>query len=147
MGKDWLIGFACVDSSDYDIAIGILAMGIKDDARNFFSLIYFAISLSLNVFLTVMVVWRLLRRRIQIQSTLGQEHGKPYSFLATIFAESALMNIICTLGLLVTTAQVPPYHTSEDYMSWTSVIFYLFVAITPSIQVCIFFIMKLILPS
>ena len=147
MGKYWLIGLACVDCSDCAVAIGIQAMGIKDDARNFFGLIYFAISLSLNVFLTVMIVWRLLRRRIQIQSTLGQEHGKSYNFLATILAESALMNIMCTLGLLVTTAQGPLNYTSEDYVSSTSAIFYLFVAITPSIQVCPFFIMSLIFPS
>ena len=43
MGKYWLIGLACVDCSDCAVAIGIQAMGIKDDARNFFGLIYFAI--------------------------------------------------------------------------------------------------------
>ncbi|KZT08377.1 uncharacterized protein LAESUDRAFT_676421 [Laetiporus sulphureus 93-53] len=55
-----------------------------------FSLPYFALSMSLNVIVTTMLVVRLLYMRRRVASALGPEHGKMYTSIAAIVVESAL---------------------------------------------------------
>ena len=105
--------------------------------RNPCSLIYFVISLTLNVFLTATLVSRLLRYKTEMQTVLGSDYGKHYNTLAIVFIESALMNVICSLGLVV--SDIPLYSSFlwsiYDEGSLGGIVFYIFVAITPAVQV------------
>ena len=55
-----------------------------------FSLPYFALSMSLNVLLTVLLIWRLIYMRHQLKKSLGSDHTRLYTTLATMILESAL---------------------------------------------------------
>ena len=100
---------------------------------------YFAVSLALNIFLTTAIVCRLLECRRETRSVLGKQHGKHYSFLTILFIESALMNVICSIFLLLSSVQInlsrfTNYSGRESFDD----VFQAFLAVTPAIQVCSF---------
>ncbi|KAJ3564700.1 hypothetical protein NP233_g8121 [Leucocoprinus birnbaumii] len=55
-----------------------------------FALPYFAISMGLNMLLSIMLVGRLLYMRARIQKVLGREYTQLYATLAVMITESAL---------------------------------------------------------
>lgn len=69
-----------------------------------FALPYFAISLSLNIVLTLMIVGRMAAYRRKGQEIFGRTYGKHYGSIATMFIESAALYTICSVLLLVTYA-------------------------------------------
>ena len=95
-----------------------------------YTTVYLSLSLILQVFLTGAVIHRLLRHKAKTQAILGQTCVKHYNILSVIFAESALMNVICSLCLLF--SSILP---SSDSESKSSTCFQTFLAITPAFQV------------
>ncbi|KAF9524169.1 hypothetical protein CPB83DRAFT_798319 [Crepidotus variabilis] len=66
-----------------------------------FALPYFAIAMSLNILLTLMLVTRLLYMRSQIANALGSRHGDTYTHVAAMILESAAPFGIISLIFLV----------------------------------------------
>lgn len=66
-----------------------------------FSLPYFSLSMALNIFLTILLVSRLLYMRYKIISTLGAQYGKTYTGIATMVLESALPLGLVSLVFIV----------------------------------------------
>lgn len=66
-----------------------------------FSLPYFSLSMALNIFLTILLVSRLLYMRYKITSTLGAQYGKTYTGIATMVLESALPLGLVSLVFIV----------------------------------------------
>lgn len=65
---------------------------------------YYIISLSVNIFLTIVITIRLLLYRRRVISTLSDEHGKHYFSLATIVVESAALYSVFALVFIITYA-------------------------------------------
>lgn len=65
---------------------------------------YYIISLSVNIFLTILITLRLLLYRRRIIGTLAPEHGKHYFSLITIVIESAASYSTFALLFIVTYA-------------------------------------------
>ena len=69
-----------------------------------FALPFFAISLSLNILLTLMIVFRLAAYRQKGRDIFGKAYGQHYGSISTMFIESAALYTICSILLLVTYA-------------------------------------------
>ena len=109
---------------------------------------YFAVSLVLNIFLTSCIICRLLWCKSQSQAVLGKGNVEHYNILSTLFIESAFMNALCSIFLLITNIQAykwqqfslencrssPPLCQDADFAVWDS-IFQAMLAVTPAIQV------------
>ena len=67
-----------------------------------FTLPYFAISIPLNVLLTLLLVVRLLRMSYDLRETLGKEHGAAYTSIASTLIESATPYAIAGLVFIIT---------------------------------------------
>ncbi|VDC04348.1 unnamed protein product [Peniophora sp. CBMAI 1063] len=65
---------------------------------------YYAISLSINVILTFLIVGRLLQYRASIMKSLPAAHAKHYLSLATVLVESAALYSMFAICFLVTYA-------------------------------------------
>ncbi|EED84964.1 predicted protein [Postia placenta Mad-698-R] len=65
---------------------------------------YFAMTISLNVLLTMLIVARLLRFRSRLVRALGEEHGKYYGYLSMVLVESASLFAVFSSMLLITEA-------------------------------------------
>ncbi|KZV66050.1 hypothetical protein PENSPDRAFT_585881 [Peniophora sp. CONT] len=65
---------------------------------------YYAISLSINVILTILIVGRLLQYRASIMASLPAAHAKHYLSLATVLVESAALYSVFAVCFLVTYA-------------------------------------------
>lgn len=63
-------------------------------------MIYFATSLALHVSLTMLIVGRLLKCKMQAQGILVDSYGKHHDLISVLFVESALMNAACSAVLL-----------------------------------------------
>ncbi|CAL1697306.1 unnamed protein product [Somion occarium] len=66
-----------------------------------FSVPYFSLSMALNIFLTILLVSRLMYMRHKITSTLGAQYGKTYTGIATMVLESALPYGLTSLVFIV----------------------------------------------
>lgn len=73
-----------------------------------FALPFFAISLSLNILLTLMIVLRLAAYRQKGRNIFGQAYGQHYGSISTMFIESAALYTICSILLLATYATGHP---------------------------------------
>ncbi|KAG7098816.1 hypothetical protein E1B28_000721 [Marasmius oreades] len=69
-----------------------------------FAVPFFAISLSLNIILTLLILGRIWYYQKRVNSVLEIEYSKPYSLLSMMFVESAALNSIISILLLVTFA-------------------------------------------
>ena len=96
---------------------------------------YFSFSLILQVFLTIGIIYRLLRCKKQARSALGKTCDIYYNLLSMIFAESALMNVMCSLFLLVTSLPFPLTLAGGSWHHFTNIAFQVFIAIAPAVQV------------
>jgi hypothetical protein len=65
---------------------------------------YYAISLGVNIILTILIIVRLLMYRRRILGTLPDDYAKQYTGIATIIVESAAVYSLCALLFLVTYA-------------------------------------------
>jgi hypothetical protein len=65
---------------------------------------WFALSLCLNVIVTSMICFRILRVRALTRATLSPEVSKMYTSIATILIESAVPFSILGVGLVITVA-------------------------------------------
>lgn len=65
---------------------------------------YYAISLSVNMVLTILIILRLLHYRRTVVSVMSAEHAKHYVSLATVLVESAALYSVFALLFLVTYA-------------------------------------------
>lgn len=65
---------------------------------------YYAISLSINVVLTFLIVGRLLQYRASIMASLPAAHARHYLSLATVLVESAALYSLFAICFLVTYA-------------------------------------------
>ncbi|PIL35477.1 hypothetical protein GSI_02205 [Ganoderma sinense ZZ0214-1] len=70
-----------------------------------FTLPYFAISISLNVMLTLLLVGRLLYMAYQARKTIGRDHSEAYISIATMLVESAAPYAAAGLIFIVTYAR------------------------------------------
>lgn len=75
-----------------------------------FALPYFAISLSLNILLTVMIVAVMLGRKRRGREIFGDTYGKHYTSVSTMFIESAALYSIVSILLLPTYAVQHPIY-------------------------------------
>ncbi len=66
-----------------------------------FILPYWALSISLNVFLTLMISFRLLRMRRAARMILSAEHAKTYTSVITMIIESAALFSITSLWFII----------------------------------------------
>ena len=95
--------------------------------------IYSSISLGLQLFLTIAIILRLLKHTAQTQSVLGEASVGHYSFLSIVFAEAAVMNVICSLFLFI--ASFPTRYLYGSWESFAQKCYEIFTAITPAVQV------------
>ncbi|KAF5324065.1 hypothetical protein D9758_019018 [Tetrapyrgos nigripes] len=65
---------------------------------------YYAISLGVNIIITILITIRLLMYRRSAQEILPESHAREYLSLATIFVESAALYSVCSILFLVTYA-------------------------------------------
>lgn len=75
-----------------------------------FALPYFAISLSLNIVLTIMIVAVMLGRKRRGREIFGDTYGKHYTSVSTMFIESAAIYSIISILLLPTYAVQHPIY-------------------------------------
>ena len=68
----------------------------------------YAISLGVNLVLTVLIMARLLIYRRHVLKSMPSEHGSHYFSLATIIIESAAINLICSSSFLISYAMNEP---------------------------------------
>ena len=76
-----------------------------------------------------------IRCKKQARSALGKTCDIYYNLLSMIFAESALMNVICSLFLLVTSLPFPLSLAGGSWHHFTNIAFQVFIAIAPAVQV------------
>lgn len=127
----WSILCIQVADVDGDTGLGILSCF---NLAKLGGVAYFAISLTLNMYLTAAIVYQLLRCKFRTQSILGRRHGRHYDVLSILFVESASMNVFCSAFLLVSNIVVNSNVPIHQKMVWKGV-FEVFVAITPAVQV------------
>ena len=95
------------------------------------TLVYFAITLVLNLTLTSLILLRLWQCKVQLRETLGNGYGKHYSVLSIVFIESASMNAICSVLLLISSV----YGVVGPVGHPMGLLLNVWVAITPAVQV------------
>ena len=115
--------------------------------ESMFGLIYFSLSLALNVFLTASIVLRLWYCRAQTQTALGKGYGRHFTFLSILFVESAFPNALCSVFLLLASVKVTYWRSGSQL--WThsgspyddthfalwDAMFQVMLALTPPVQV------------
>ncbi|KAF9254103.1 hypothetical protein L218DRAFT_1055665 [Marasmius fiardii PR-910] len=69
---------------------------------------YYAISLGVNIMVTILITIRLLLYRKRSQGSLSDDHASSYLSLATIFIESAALYSVCSFVFLITYAVNTP---------------------------------------
>lgn len=65
---------------------------------------YYAVSLGINILLTILIIVRLLMYRRTVMATLPAEHAKHYVSLATVIVESAALYSVAAVLFLITYA-------------------------------------------
>ncbi|KAJ7077413.1 hypothetical protein B0H15DRAFT_562964 [Mycena belliarum] len=82
------------------------ADGLFGSTTASFGIPYFAISLSLNIILTLLIVGRIWYHQRSLKALFGNDHthARPYQLLLTMFIESAALFSIISILLLVTFA-------------------------------------------
>ncbi|KAL0576738.1 hypothetical protein V5O48_005244 [Marasmius crinis-equi] len=65
---------------------------------------YYAISLGVNIIITILITIRLLMYRRNAAGILPENHAREYLSLATIFVESAALYSVCSILFLITYA-------------------------------------------
>lgn len=110
------------------IGISIFSSIVNITPSNFFSLIaihidltYFALSMALNIVITVMITTRLLLHQRQNQAVFGKRSASHYSSIWKMFMESAALYSILSILLLATFATNSPVQQ-------------LFLGLLPSVQ-------------
>lgn len=71
-----------------------------DDAINL-AVPYFALSMSTNLVLSLMIAGRVLAMRQQVVEVLGEEHARPYTSVISIVIESAALYSVVSLAFLI----------------------------------------------
>ncbi|KAF7984632.1 hypothetical protein HWV62_12859 [Athelia sp. TMB] len=66
---------------------------------------YWSLTVALNVIITILICFRLLRTRNRVRKAFGFEHGKLYNKVTTMFIESAALYSIWGLILVVAYAR------------------------------------------
>ena len=69
---------------------------------------YYAISLSINIMLTIIITIRLLQYRRTVMASMPEEHARHYLSLATVLVESAALYSVFALLFLITYAANNP---------------------------------------
>ncbi|KZV94478.1 hypothetical protein EXIGLDRAFT_834996 [Exidia glandulosa HHB12029] len=69
---------------------------------------YYALSLGVNILLTLLIAARLLAYRRRLAGILPGDEGRDYTSLAAIFVESAALYTVCAFAFLVTYAVNSP---------------------------------------
>lgn len=87
-------------------------------------LAYYTLSLSLNILLTGMIVYRIWRHQRDMKRVFDGlvRYRNPFTSVTTMFVESAALYTITSIPILVTFALVSPYSQ-------------VFLGVSPSIQV------------
>jgi len=67
-----------------------------------FALPYFVLSLSLNIILTMMIVFRMYAHKLRGRAIFGTDYGRHYTSISAMFVESAALYAICSILMLVT---------------------------------------------
>lgn len=57
--------------------------------------------MALNIFLTLLLIFRLLYMRHQLRTTIGPQYGRMYTSIATMVLESALPNALISFVFVV----------------------------------------------
>ncbi|KAK7680876.1 hypothetical protein QCA50_016186 [Cerrena zonata] len=116
---------ACIFAAS--IAFGMIS---STNLKSWLALVYYVLSLTLNVILTTLIVIRLLSSKIQTQAALGKGYGKHYNLICILFVESAFMNAICSICLLSS------FQASNTANPTTGHHFQAWIALTPAVQAC-----------
>lgn len=70
-----------------------------------FGLPYFALSMTINMLVTVIIISRLLLARRQIRQVMGSQHGKEYTGVAAMLVESAVPPALVSIVLIALYAE------------------------------------------
>ena len=112
-----------------------------------FGTIYFSLSLTLNVALTMSIVLRLWYCRSQTQTALGKGYGRHFTFLSILFVESAFPNALCSIFLLLASVKVTYWRSKSQFWTYSGspyddthfalwdAMFRVMLALTPPVQV------------
>ncbi|TCD67459.1 hypothetical protein EIP91_012376 [Steccherinum ochraceum] len=73
-----------------------------------FALPYFALSLSLNILLTIMIVFKMSIQKLKGRAIFGEQYGRHYTSISTMFIESAALYCLFSILLLITYAMNHP---------------------------------------
>ncbi|KAI0777792.1 hypothetical protein BD413DRAFT_441825, partial [Trametes elegans] len=88
--------------------IGKLGTNLWTNAETAPSLAYLSLSLSINVLLTVPIVWRIITVRREIASVLGKRQAEIYTSIVAMLIESAsLYTITALVSIIACAAQSP----------------------------------------
>jgi len=66
-----------------------------------FALVYFPLSMSLNIFLALLTAGKLLWARYKLRGALGSQHTKTYSSIASMIVESSALYSITSLVYII----------------------------------------------
>ncbi len=69
-----------------------------------FELPYWALTTALNVLITIILAFRLMRMRRAVVDTLGKDHAKPYTSVISMIVESAVIYACVGLICIITFA-------------------------------------------
>jgi len=101
--------------------VTISPTGLYSPAADHMGLVYFSVSLSLNILLTLMIATRLFLHRRKTRAVLGDKATAHYASVMSIFIESGALYGVLSLVLLIAYALQSPV---ED----------VFIALVPSVQ-------------
>jgi len=76
--------------------------GMYASSTSPWSVVYFSISLALNILLTSLIVGRMLAYQRSLNRTFTTVYSRPYKLLAVMFIESAALYAIVSIGQLAT---------------------------------------------
>lgn len=66
-----------------------------------FTVPFFSLSMGLNIFLTLLLILRLLYMRHKIRTSVGAQYARTYTSIATMILESALPNALVSFVFVV----------------------------------------------
>ena len=95
-----------------------------------FGTAYYVLSLSVNIVVTILIVFRLVMHRRAILESLPPEHASHYLSVATIIVESAALYSLFSLAFIITYAVSNPINQ-------------IFLTLSSTSQVCAYFLVRL----
>ena len=103
--------------------------------RDEYTMVFISLSLALQILLGISILLHLFKRRSRMRDNFVQVEINHHSPLSVGFIESAGMNIICSIFLLMASLPTTPSHGDWKNFAWKS--YKVFLVVTPAVQVCV----------